>query len=468
MHVILRGLAGTRDPGPVVRASPDAHAFAGGRSVYLVDGAGTLALSPGRYRLTATHGPRFTLAVAELEVAAGETRAVSATLRNVFPASPWTSGDFHLHAAPSPDAPVEVDARVATLVCEGLEVAVATDHNRVTDYGPSVERLGVGSRIITAAGDDITSYGKKQWGHFNVFPLAPAPRTEAPEEAAPPYFDLLPEKIFAAARAGQTGQERDRVLQVNHPRMAPGIGYFDLTHLEPRTGAADASFSGSFDAVEAFNGFFLTSPARVREGAADMVALARRGLHVAATGNSDSHHLLYEEAGYPRTYAHVSPEPIATRMERVLAAIRRGDTTVSSGPLVEMTVDGAPIGSVVVPKGGRTVHVHVRVSAPTWVPVEHVEIWHDDEVAFHVEVTRPPVDGVRYEGDVVLPFPVDGTLLAWVTSDTPLPDVLPYPNARATGFTGLVYVDADGDGKIVVPPGAEAVPPSVPSGFVVR
>ena len=163
------------------------------------------------------------------------------------------------------------------------------------------------------------------------------------------------------------------MLQVNHPRMAPGIGYFDLTHLEPRTGAADASFSGSFDAVEAFNGFFLTSPARVREGAADMVALARRGLHVAATGNSDSHHLLYEEAGYPRTYAHVSPEPIATRMERVLAAIRRGDTTVSSGPLVEMTVDGAPIGSVVVPKGGRTVHVHVRVSAPTWVPVEHVE-----------------------------------------------------------------------------------------------
>ena len=50
------------------------------------------------------------------------------------------------------------------------------------------------SRIITAAGDEITSYGKKQWGHFNVFPLAPAPRTEAPEEAAPPYFDLLPEK----------------------------------------------------------------------------------------------------------------------------------------------------------------------------------------------------------------------------------------------------------------------------------
>jgi hypothetical protein len=235
--------------------------------------------------------------------------------------------------------------------------------------------------------------------------------------------------------------------------MSPGIGYFDLAHLDPRSGAADPSFSDAFDAVEAFNGFWMTNPEKVSEGAHDLVALARRGLHVAATGNSDSHHLLYEEAGYPRTYVHVPPSPIATRLERVLAAIRRHDTTVSSGPLVELTVDGAPIGSVVVPKGGHGVHVHVRVSAPAWVPVGRVELWHDDEVAFQVDVTSAPTDGVRYETDVTLPFPVDGTILAWATAQTPLPDVLPYPNARATGFTGLTYVDADGDGKVVVPPG---------------
>ena len=381
----------------------------------------------------------------EIDLRAGETRAIDAVLRDVFPASPWTSGDFHLHAAPSPDAPVSLDARVASLVCEGVDLAVATDHNRVTDYGPSVERLGIAARIVTMPGDEITSYGKSQWGHFNVYPLAVP--TGAPEDAVAPYFDLDPAAIFAAARAGDGA----RILQVNHGRMDPRIGYFDSTHLDARTGAADATFSGNFDAVEAFNGFWVTNPAKVREGAVDLVALARRGM----PRRGDRQQRLAPPAlrggrlradlRACRTRSHRDP-----RRARALGHPSQGHDG-ELGPLVEMTVDGAPIGSVVVPKWGQ-VHVHVRVSAPAWVPVEHVEVWHDDRVAFHAEVTRPPVDGVRYDEDVALPFPVDGTVLAWATADSPLPDVLPYPNARATGFTGLVYVDANGDGKVEVPP----------------
>ena len=448
VHVILHGLDGQRDPSPNV--APDPHVYAAGRSLYLVDGSATVALPPGHYRVTATHGIRYSLATNEVTLEAGKPTSVAASLHDALGpvAAAWTSADFHLHAEPSPDAPVPLDARVAALVCEGLDLAVATDHNRVTDYGPVAERLGVGARIVTVPGDEITSYGPKLWGHFNLYPLAPA--AGAPEEAASPYFDLTPDKIFAAAH-GEGPLREERILQVNHPRMEPSIGYFDLTHLDPKTGHADAAFSADFDAVEAFNGFWMTNAAKVRQGALDLVTLARRGMRVAATGNSDSHHLLYEEAGYPRTYVHVPPDPIATRRERLLAAVRRHDTTVSSGPLVEMTVDGAPIGSVVTPKGG-SVRVHVRVSAAAWVPVEHVEVWHDDEVAFHVDVTKAPADGVRYEGDIRLEFPVDGTILAWATADTPLPDVLPYATARATGFTGLVYVDANGDGKVEVPP----------------
>ena len=47
-----------------------------------------------------------------------------------------------------------------------------------------------------------------------------------------------------------------------------------------------------FDAVEAFNGIWLETPAKIREGAIDLVGLARRGLRVTATGNSDSHRLV--------------------------------------------------------------------------------------------------------------------------------------------------------------------------------
>jgi len=455
VHVTFRGLDGTRDPNPVVRsdASPAARTFAGGRSLYLVGGTGSVALPPGRYRVTASHGIRFTLSVEEIVVRAGESRDVRATLRDVYPSAPWTSGDFHLHAAPSPDAPVSLDARVASLVCEGVDLAVATDHNRVTDYQPSVARLGVATRIVTAPGDEITSYGAQPWGHFNVYPL-PLP-TGAPEAAASPYYNVDPAAIFAAAHAypGTGDGASGHLVQVNHPRMDPKIGYFDLAGFDAKTGQGGPSFSADFDAVEAYNGFWITNPAKVREGAMDLVGLARRGLHVAVTGNSDSHHLLYEEAGYPRTYVHVPREPIATRKARVFEALRKHDTTVSSGPLVELTVDGSPIGSVVVPKVARSVRVHVRVTAPAWIPVEHLEIWQDDHVAFQVEITKSPIDGVRYEGDTVLAFPTDGTILAWASAETPLPDVLPYPTARAIGFTGLVYVDANGDGKVEVGPG---------------
>ena len=128
------------------------------------------------------------------------------------------------------------------------------------------------------------------------------------------------------------------------------------------------------------------------------------------------------------------------------------DTTVTSGPFVEMSVDGHPIGSVVVPGSSGSVHVSIRVSAPAWVPVEHVEIWRDDAVVHRYAVPGPAKDGVRFETELDVPVTADSVILAWADAETPLPDVLPYEHALAIGFTGLVYVDADRDGKVTVPP----------------
>jgi hypothetical protein len=446
VHVLFRSLDAAEEPSPRVRDG----GFGTGRSLYLVAGAGRVALVPGRYRITASHGITYALDTRDVTVAAGGRVSVDAVLKQVVDTSGWTSGDFHLHAAPSPDAPVSLDERVTSLACEGVELAVATDHNRVTDYAPSVARLGLGTRIVTITGDEMTSAGRTLWGHFNVYPLPLSPG--APEDIVPGYFEISPDEMFAGARDAGA-----RLLQVNHPRMDPQIGYFDLTHLDPRTGHADTSFSPRFDVVEAFNGIWLESPDKVRQGAVDLVGLARRGMRVTTTGNSDSHRLLYEEAGYPRTFVHVPAAPIAGRTERVLDGLVRGDTTVSSGPFVEVTVEGHGPGSVVALPPSHRLRVHVRVSAPAWVPVEHVEIWHDDTVAQRFDVSLPATDGVRFERDVELPFDRDGVVLAWADADAPLPDVLPYAHARPIGFTGMVYVDGDGDGRVVVPP-AESRP----------
>jgi len=46
----------------------------------------------------------------------------------------------------------------------------------------------------------------------------------------------------------------------------------------------------------------------------------------------------------------------------------------------------------------------------------------------------------------------DAVILAWADAETPLPDVVPYEHPLSIGFTGLVYVDGNGDGAVVVPP----------------
>ena len=307
VHVLIKGISGTEDPHG--RRQADGRTVVAGRSLYARDGATRVVLAPGSYRVTASHGMTYSLSVNDVMVAPGANVPVNGVLRRVVDTSAWVAADFHLHSAPSPDSDVSLSERVNSLGCEGVELAVATDHNRITNFAPDVQALGLSDRLATAPGVEITSAGQR-WGHFNAYPLA-VPRG-APEGGVPVYFGKRPAEMFASAR--QLGA---RVVQVNHARMDPGIGYFDLAHLDAKTGRAGGEFSSDFDAFEAFNGMWIERPEKVREGPVDLVALARRGKRVAALGDSDSHKLLYEEAGYPRTFVHTPRDPVASRFERV-------------------------------------------------------------------------------------------------------------------------------------------------------
>lgn len=424
--------------------------FAHDRTVYLYEGKGSVMLPPGQYHVAISRGLGYTLYDADVTVTPARDVDLVATLRDALPTGDRLSADLHLHASPSPDSSVSLEERVGSLACNGIDFAVATDHNRITDYGPALARTGLGPWLSTMVGDEITSVGAPLWGHFNAFPL-PA---DAPH--APAYFNVSPREIFAAARAGGA-----TLLQVNHPRMPPNIGYFNLAHLDPDTGRADPAFAEGFDAVEVHNGVWLESPAEVRRALVDVVGLARRGMRVTATGNSDSHKLFLNEAGFPRTWVLVAPTPRETLGARTVEALRQGRSTVSSGPFVEITVNGfGPGSTVTLPSmvGGLPgVRVHVRVSAPAWVPVDRVELWRDETVFERVAITSGRIDGVRWEGDFTVPLDRDASILAWAESDTPLPEVLPYRDARPIGFTSPVWVDADGDGAFRLARRAERV-----------
>jgi hypothetical protein len=430
------------DGAPAIAAvdEPSAVVFVENRSVYLPSGRGSVRVAPGSYRIVATHGPTHTLATATAAAVADKEAKVGGAISRVVDTAGWTSADFHLHSAPSADSRVSLEQRVSALACVGVDFAASTDHNRITDYAPAIAKMGVGARLSFVPGDEITT---PALGHFNVFPMPLPPPGAAPELAVPPYYELPPGEVFKEARARGA-----RVIEVNHARMPPRIGYFDLTHFDARNGAADKDFSTEFDSLEVHNGFWLEHPDRVREGVDDLVGLARRGKRVAAVGNSDSHKLFFEEAGWPRTYVRTTGnEPLGTR---VLGALLRGESTVSAGPFVEMTVEGRPIGSQVAVSKGKTARVHVRVQAPAWIPVDHVEIHADDELARAFKVEGPPKDGVRFDGDADVPIDRDVVIYAWVDAERALEAPLARKGSRAIGITGLVYVDADGDGAVTL------------------
>lgn len=447
-RALVRGVGA---PDPVLRTRDEARNATAAHGVYLPHGRATVRVAPGTYRVTVTRGTGYTASSEQVTVTPDAPARHRVALRSVIDASAWTPVDLHLHAAPSPDSRVTLEARAMSLACNGIRLAVATDHNRITDYGPALARTDLGSWLTVLTGDEITSAGASLWGHFNAFPLA-AP-AGAPEQGAIPYYDREPAQLFAAARAAGAS-----ILQVNHPRMPPRIGYFDLAGLDAATGASRAPIAPGFDAVEVHNGIWLPDPARVREALVDVIGLARRGIRVAATGNSDAHQLLLEEAGVPRTWVRTPSEPAETLGARVIDALRRGDVTVSAGPLVDVTVDDARPGAVLGPRA--SVRVRVRVIAPAWVPVDRVEIWRDDEVVRQQVITPSAADGLRWEGSFDVPVTADAAVLAWVDAREPLPHATTYPDARSLGFSSPVWIDADGDGAVRLP--ARSTPPEAP------
>ncbi|MEJ7734336.1 MAG: CehA/McbA family metallohydrolase [Polyangiaceae bacterium] len=301
-----------------------------------------------------------------VEVRAGAAVEVRASLKRVVDTRGWISADLHVHAAPSFDAPVLLADRVRSLAAVDVQVAAATDHNRLTDYGPTIRGMGLERRLASIIGNEVTTRDVRL-GHFNAFPLAAG--------AAPvPVDQLPPAGLFAAMRAGGKPGE-PMVVQVNHPRMGD-IGYLDLLRMDERDVAgwrARAPLADlGFEALEVFNGDHYADVPKVERAMRDWYALLDAGLHIVATGNSDTHKVTFQEAGVPRNWVAVPDDDPGAFDERAfIAAVRAGRVIVSSGPFVTLLVAGQPIGATV---AAGTVPVEIEVQAPPWIDVAHVEL----------------------------------------------------------------------------------------------
>jgi hypothetical protein len=406
-------------------------------------------VAAGRYRVTASRGPEYALATADVELAPREHALRTLALERVVDTRGYVAADFHQHTTLGMDAPVTARDRIIANAAEGVEVAVASEHNLIADLEPVVRELHLDAALVSLPGDELTSDSNRSpWGHANAFPLPVDPGK--PRGGAPVVRNRTASDVFDEVRRTYG----DVVLQINHPRSGHS-GYFDLLAFDPASGAGTgAGYDARFDALEVWNGRNADARAQVL---GDFFALLRAGRAVTPTADTDTHGVVGQEAGYPRTYVRVADDGHFDAWDAARAAdFVRGikvlrDVVLTNGPMLRVTANGAPIGGVA---RGRKVHVRVEVESAPWVVVDEVAIVRASAAGGEAPARKPVVGklvagALRASAAFELSAASDDAFVVVASGTRPMSpvlagegdDVLPW------AMTGAVWIDADGDGS---------------------
>ena len=241
--------AGQLMPSKITFVSLDAGGQAlegdGRRRVYLGDGRlgngaraievaaaseGEARIEPGRYRIVVSRGIEYGVHVEEdVELTSGKLHRIDAVVPREVDTAGWMSADMHLHSEPSFDSGMALPRRVTTAAAEGVELAVATDHDVETDYQPTARALDLAPFLATAIGAEITTL---EQGHFLGFPLR-YDKLEVPGHGAHDWTCESGGQILDAIKASGDGSVAPLTI-MGHPRDG-FFGYIDQLGVDTYT-----------------------------------------------------------------------------------------------------------------------------------------------------------------------------------------------------------------------------------------
>jgi hypothetical protein len=425
-RIRLWGVDGTATP----VLGPEGQAAGALDTALSADGQLDLQAPPGTYRVFVSHGPQWSLAERQVRVVAGRTAKLALALTHEVDAPGWLGCDLHVHAAPSPDSEVSLDDRLRSLAAEGVAFAVPTDHNHVTDYGPLIQAANY--PVLTIPGVEVTT-DAPAFGHFNAFPFRVDPTSAS--GGAPIYQGLTPLTLFAALRAF----DPSLAIQVNHPRLEGGIGYFDQAGYDPATGAFTGEYSDDYDLIEVWNGYDLARPAAVQRNLDEWLAMLQRGPRV-ATGSSDSHTVRASYAGYPRTYVYVG-QAGAVDPAAVVPALKAGRAFVTNGPMLLTTLDGKGPGERVVAADAAML-LRVEVSTAGWVSVDRIDVYQGPRVVRSFALEPGPAGKPRRLSRSLVLARTPGSFVVVVARGSkPLDAFFGKQSVLPLAFTNPIWID---------------------------
>jgi hypothetical protein len=452
--ITLEGTGATPSPdfGPAHTSGPARN------QVTTHDGKVDLPLAVGTYRITVSRGPEYATRTFAATLRPGETWTAGpddATLSRVVDTGGYVSTDFHQHTMLGADSPVGLRDRVVGNAAEGLEIAVASEHNVVADLSGIVKELHLEPSLVELAGDELTTdSSRRPWGHANVFPLPFEP--DKARGGAPDVRDRGARELFAEIRARHLSPAP--IFQINHPRTKI-TGYFDQLGFDAKTGVGtDPAYDPDFDALEVWNGRNVDGRDKVL---ADYFALLRTRHPVTATADTDTHGIVGQEAGYPRTYVRVADDRhldawSVGRTGDLLKGVRElRDVVLTNGPFLRVTANGAPIGGVANAKG-QSVTFKIHVEHAPWLALDRVRVVSartgaelTASPALAWKPTPLPSGAVGQDLVTQVRFAEDDAVIVVAEGATPMAPVLSGEAKEIApwAMTGAIWIDANGDGE---------------------
>ncbi len=389
--VQFHGINGTPNPdlGPKIRAHGCVDQW------HSETGSFEVRIAPGSYRVVVTRGPEFGHHEQAITVEAGKTVDVAAKLVRQVDTSGWIAADFHNHSTPSGDNVCGTPDRVINLAAEHIEFAPTTEHNRIFDWAPYIERLGLKKFLSTISGMELTGRG----AHLNCFPLTPVYHIQ---DNGAPVWEVDP-RINAHHLRNHGGWDphQARWIQINHPDLVENFIDRNL----------DGEVDGGFQLLEGFLGGVETenySGAQILAGKPFVIGdplsrgprvqairefvwlqLLNQGKRIWGVAVADAHTIYGNGVGSWRTYLPSSTdEPEAISATEITRNALAGKMVLSSGPFLQVTTPkGEMAGATVVAKE-REVTLEVKVQCADWYDIDRVQVLVNGRQAPGLNFTR--------------------------------------------------------------------------------
>ena len=361
---------------------PETAEFATGNLRYVPRGEFEQALYPGVYDVIISHGPEYDAIFTEVEIKAGETARLEETLIRSVDTTGWVSSDFHSHSTPSGDNTSSQLGRVLNLVCEHIEFAPCTEHNRIDTYMPHIRRLGIEREMATCSGIELTG-SPLPINHQNAFPLH---HHHHHQDGGGPITDGDPSTQIE--RLALWDNRSEKLIQQNHPDIGwlfydqdgdgqpdagyeRGIGFIDVMEIHPIEVVLDLQPFEKRGTYEGNNRIF------------NWLQLLNQGYRIPGVTNTDAHYN-YHGSGWLRIWiASPTDDPAEIDTLDIVHAAEHGRVLMSNGPFLTVGATAPPASTDASPSseagiGGELsapmgdVQLHVRVQCPNWLDIDHV------------------------------------------------------------------------------------------------